>query len=171
MSFEDILDVLMLQQFWIKGLSKVIRRPSFWFIVALLVFVTFFHYREVVTIPTFLADFIDDFGLSRHAFERIFYLAIIIWSGFLFGWRGTDHGIQLAEGGNSGFEALLAGYKDGTVFWSGRYFDLGYFAAFWTRSQFDSLRAVGYFIYNNEGAVLRDRYDKTAAFSIRCVKD
>jgi uncharacterized protein (TIGR02145 family) len=88
-----------------------------------------------------------------------------------FGWRGTDHGLQLAEGGSSGFEALFGGYKDGTVFWSGRYFDLGYFAAFWTRSQVDSLRAVGYFIYNNEGSVVRDDYDKTAAFSIRCVKD
>ena len=89
----------------------------------------------------------------------------------IYGWRGTDHGLQLAEGGSSGFEARFAGYKDGTVLWSGRYFDLGYFAAFWTRSQVDTLRAIGYFIYNNEGAVVRDDYDKTAAFSIRCIKD
>jgi len=88
-----------------------------------------------------------------------------------YGWRGMDHGIKLAEGGSSGFEALFGGYKDGTVFWSGRYFDLGYFAAFWTTSQVDSLRAIGYFIYSNEGSVVRDDYDKTAAFSIRCIKN
>ena len=90
---------------------------------------------------------------------------------YLLGWRGTDHGLKLAEGGSSGFEALFAGYKDGTVFWTGRYFDLGYFAAFWTKSQVDSLRAIAYFIYNGEGSVIRDDYDKTAAFSIRCLKD
>ncbi len=89
----------------------------------------------------------------------------------LYGWRGTDHGTKLAEGGTSGFEALFGGYKDGTVFWSGRYFDIGYFAAFWTKSQVDSLRAIGYFIYSDDGAVVRDDYDKTAALSIRCVKD
>jgi uncharacterized protein (TIGR02145 family) len=89
----------------------------------------------------------------------------------LYGWRGTDHGLQMAAGGSSGFNALFGGYKDGTVFWSGRYFDIGYFAAFWTRSQVDPLRAIGYFIYNKEGSVVRDDYDKTAAFSIRCVKD
>ena len=87
------------------------------------------------------------------------------------GWRGTDHGLQLAQGGSSGFEGLYAGYKDGTVFWDGRYFDMGYFGAFWTRTYVDSLRAVGFFLYNNEGRVLRDFYDKTAAFSVRCLKD
>ncbi len=48
-----------------------------------------------------------------------------------FGWRGTDQGAQLKEGGSSGFDALLSGYKDGTVLWDGRYFDIGYFGAFW----------------------------------------
>jgi uncharacterized protein (TIGR02145 family) len=88
----------------------------------------------------------------------------------LTGWRGTDHGTQLKAGGSSGFDALLAGYKDGTVFWNGEYFDIGYFAAFWSRSQIDSLRAMGYFIHVNSEKVLRSAYDKTSAFSIRCVK-
>ena len=34
-----------------------------------------------------------------------------------FGWRGTDQGAQLKEGGSSGFDVLLSGYKDGTVLW------------------------------------------------------
>lgn len=89
----------------------------------------------------------------------------------LTGWRGTDQGTNLKEGGTSVFNALLAGYKDGTVFWDGRYFDMGLFGAFWTRSQIDSLRAMAYFVYVNSTKVLRDDYDKTAAFSVRCVKD
>ena len=28
-------------------------------------------------------------GLTRHAFERILYLAPIVWAGFLFGWKGA----------------------------------------------------------------------------------
>lgn len=88
----------------------------------------------------------------------------------LVGWRGTDHGAKLKEGGSSGFDALLAGYKDGLVFWDGRYFDKGYFGAFWSRSQIDSLRAMAFFVYVNSDRVMRSDYDKTAAFSVRCVK-
>ncbi len=29
-----------------------------------------------------------EFGFTRHAFERILYLAPIVWAGFLFGWKG-----------------------------------------------------------------------------------
>jgi len=89
----------------------------------------------------------------------------------LWGWRGSLHGDLLKEGGTSGFNAQLAGYKDGTVFWDGRYFDMGYFGAFWTRTQYDSLRAVAYFVYALYPSVLRGDYDKTAAFSVRCIKD
>jgi PAS domain S-box-containing protein len=31
----------------------------------------------------------SNLGLDRHAFERILYLAPIVWAGFLFGWRGA----------------------------------------------------------------------------------
>ncbi|KPK84702.1 MAG: hypothetical protein AMS27_09275 [Bacteroides sp. SM23_62_1] len=89
----------------------------------------------------------------------------------LTGWRGTDHGTSLKEGGSSGFNAMLAGYKDGTVFWDGRYFDKGYFGAYWSRSQLDSFRAMAFFVHVNSDRVLRSDYDKTAAFSVRCVKN
>lgn len=68
---------------------RVVAKPKFWLIIVLLAFITVFHYREVVPIPPFLTDLIAQLGLSRHAFERILYLAVIIWSGFLFGWKGS----------------------------------------------------------------------------------
>jgi uncharacterized protein (TIGR02145 family) len=87
------------------------------------------------------------------------------------GWRGTDQGDQLKEGGSSGFGAMLSGYKDGTVLWDGRYFDIGYFGAFWTATEYDSLRAMVRFVYVTNDDIYQGSYDKTAALSVRCIKD
>ncbi len=78
----------MVQRFSLSWL-RIFRKPTFWLIVVLLALITVFHYREVVLVPSFLNELIDTFGLSRHAFERILYLAVIIWSGFLLGWWGS----------------------------------------------------------------------------------
>lgn len=51
--------------------------------------ITIPHYREALEHPTFLTNVITNIGLNRHAFERIAFLAPIIWSGFLFGHRGA----------------------------------------------------------------------------------
>jgi uncharacterized protein (TIGR02145 family) len=87
-----------------------------------------------------------------------------------FGWRGTDQGAQLKEGGRSGFEAMLSGYKDGTVLYDGRYFDIGYLGGFWTATEFDTIKAVARFVYVGYDEVYQGSYDKTAALSVRCVK-
>lgn len=79
----------MVQRLSISWLVRVVRRPTFWFIIALLAFITVLQYREAVETPAFFTEFISSLGLSRHAFERILYLAVIIWAGFLFGWRGS----------------------------------------------------------------------------------
>jgi len=71
---------------WLTG---VIRKPGFWLILALLVLITLPHYHEVLKHPAFLTPLITNLGLDRHAFERILYLAPIVWAGFLFGWRGA----------------------------------------------------------------------------------
>lgn len=70
-------------------LVKTIRKPGFWFIVALLVVITLPHYGESLQHPAFLTSLISDLGLNRHAFERILYLAPIAWAGFMFGWKGS----------------------------------------------------------------------------------
>jgi PAS domain S-box-containing protein len=70
-------------------LTRVIRRPGFWLILITLVLVTILHYGESLNQPSFLTDLTENLDLDRHAFERIFYLAPIIWAGFLFGRRGA----------------------------------------------------------------------------------
>ena len=73
----------------ITRLTKVLSKPGFWLILALLVLITLPHYKEALEHPAFLVNIMSNFGLDRHAFERILYLAPIVWAGFLFGWRGA----------------------------------------------------------------------------------
>jgi two-component system sensor histidine kinase DegS len=73
----------------IHGLTKSFRRPGFWFILAILVLITLPYYEEALQHPAFLSQLTANFGLDRHAFERILYLAPAVWAGFLFGWRGA----------------------------------------------------------------------------------
>jgi len=77
------------QQSLISRLTRVIRKPGFWLILALLVLITLSHYEEALGYPAFLTQLMSNLGLTRHAFERILYLAPIVWAGFLFGWRGA----------------------------------------------------------------------------------
>jgi len=77
------------QQSLISQLIRIIRKPGFWLILVLLVLITLSHYQEALDQPAFLIQLISNLGLSRHALERILYLAPIVWAGFLFGWRGT----------------------------------------------------------------------------------
>ena len=72
-----------------RGWFRVISKPSFWLILALLVLITIPHYREVIEQPSFFANLLANAGLDRHAFERILYLVPIIWAGFVFGWKGA----------------------------------------------------------------------------------
>jgi len=65
------------------------RRPGFWLIVVLLALITVLHYRDGAGYPQWLANILDNINLDRHSFERILYLAPIVWSGFLFGPRGV----------------------------------------------------------------------------------
>ena len=73
----------------ISSLTQVIRKPGFWLILALLVLITLPYYGETLEHPGFLTHITSNLGLTRHTFERILYLAPIVWAGFLFGWRGS----------------------------------------------------------------------------------
>jgi len=70
-------------------LTGALRKPGFWFILAILVLITLPHYEEAFTHPAFLSHLTENIGMDRHAFERILYLAPIIWAGFLFSWQGA----------------------------------------------------------------------------------
>jgi signal transduction histidine kinase len=69
--------------------TKTIRKPGFWFILALLILITLPHYSEAFEHPGFFLQMISELDLDRHAVERILYLAPVVWAGFLFGWRGA----------------------------------------------------------------------------------
>lgn len=71
---------------WLIG---ALRRPFFWLILLLLALITIPHYAEALAFPSFIAELITKLDLDRHAFERILYLAPIVWTGFVFGWRGA----------------------------------------------------------------------------------
>ena len=66
-----------------------VSRPGFWLILVVLFIITLFHYQETLPYPQFLSELTADLGLTRHAFERVLYLAPIVWAGFLFGWKGA----------------------------------------------------------------------------------
>lgn len=70
-------------------LTRVFRRPGFWFVLVILALITLPHYEGALAHPAFLSQLTANLGLDRHAFERILYLAPIVWAGFLFGWRGA----------------------------------------------------------------------------------
>ncbi|MFC1990563.1 ATP-binding protein [Chloroflexota bacterium] len=70
-------------------LTKTIRKPGFWFTLALLILITLPHYGEAFKYTGFFLQMMSGLDLDRHAFERILYLAPVVWSGFLFGWRGA----------------------------------------------------------------------------------
>ncbi|MBA7674553.1 hypothetical protein ES703_82769 [subsurface metagenome] len=72
-----------------EHLKNYFRRPGFWFILLILTLITLLHYSEVLEYPPSFIPWISNLGLDRHAFERVLYLAPIVWAGFLFGWRGA----------------------------------------------------------------------------------
>ena len=72
----------MLNRLSIIRHTRVIRRPGFWVILVSIVLITIPHYGETLKHPEFLTQLFANLDLDRHAFERIFYLAPIIWAGF-----------------------------------------------------------------------------------------
>ena len=72
-----------------ENLKAYLRRPGLWFTLLILIVITLLYYNEVLEYPPSFIPWISRLGLDRHAFERILYLAPIVWAGFLFGWRGA----------------------------------------------------------------------------------
>lgn len=73
----------------IVRISSTLRKPGFWLILAVMVLITIPHYDNNLQHPAFLTQLMADLNITRHTFERILYLAPIIWAGFLLGWRGA----------------------------------------------------------------------------------
>ena len=87
-------------------------------------------------------------------------------------WRGTDQATQLELGGTSGFQALLAGFRQpGVAARPDAWFRFrGAGAMFWT-SEEDELQAWFRRLLSSHEGVLRGKILKAYGYSVRCVKD
>jgi len=119
-----------------KFSAKLISRPGFWLILALLILITVFHYHEVFPYPSFVGSVIFNLGLDRHAFERILYLAPVVWAGFLFGWKGAFVTSLAALAGMLPRVFAISLYPVDALFETGAVFIIGNVLAF----SFESLR-------------------------------
>jgi len=120
----------------ISWLTKVVCKPGFWLIVVLLVLITLPYYEEALEHPTFLTQLTANLGLTRHALERILYLAPIVWAGFLFGWRGAFVTSLVAVALMLPRAIFISLYPTDALFETGAVFIIGNVLAI----SFDSLR-------------------------------
>jgi PAS domain S-box-containing protein len=104
---------------------KTLRRPSFWLILIVMVLITLPHYEETMQHPAFLTQFTADLGLTRHAFERVLYLAPIVWAGFLFGWRGAFVTSLMALACMLPRAVFISDYRTDALFETGAVFVIG----------------------------------------------
>lgn len=80
--------------------------------------------------------------------------------------RGTDQGTKLKEGGTSGFNAPLSGYR----YTNGAFGLLGYATYFWSSSA-SSGSAWRRYLYSGYSGVVRYADSKLYGFSVRAIKD
>jgi uncharacterized protein (TIGR02145 family) len=81
--------------------------------------------------------------------------------------RGTDQGARLREGGSSGFNAPISGYRRP----DGSYVRRGERAAFWADTEANKDDAWHRDIRSDVGTIYRSEVTKTYALSVRCVGD
>ena len=118
------------EQLSASWLARVIRRPGFWLILITLALITILHYGESLNQPSFLIDLTEKLDLDRHAFERIFYLAPIIWAGFLFGRRGAVTISVVALACMLPRAIFISPYPSDALFETGAVFVVGNLVAF-----------------------------------------
>lgn len=90
------------------------------------------------------------------------------WKRLIWGYGGVDNaGRELKEGGVSGFNALMAGYRDKNNF----YGKIDSSAYFWSSTEQNENYASFRGMYHNYDNIGPYTYTKADAFSVRCIKD
>ncbi len=79
-----------------EKISRTFKNPGFWLIVVLLALITIPHYDTAINHPAFITSFLNNLGVGRDTFERVLYLAPIVYAVFIFGWRGSFYTSILA---------------------------------------------------------------------------
>lgn len=106
-------------------LITVLRQPGFWLIVVSLVLISLPHYHEVLRYPPFLVPVVTHLGLERQAFERILFLAPVVWAGFIFGWKGAFITSLVALGLMLPRAVLISNFPNDALFESSAVFIIG----------------------------------------------
>ena len=88
-------------------------------------------------------------------------------------WRGSPIGTDMKEGGSSGFEGVLGGWRDAET---GTYKNYGFYGGFWTSTavatfQTDAVEAIDRGLLDPYSSVGRFAYDLRAGLAVRCVSD
>lgn len=78
------------------------------------------------------------------------------------GWTSNNNGIDAF-----GFSALPAGYRNS----NGDFYGEGKYAYFWSSSEDSYDNALGAYFYYRSDDVFPDPYNKSEAYSVRCIKD
>jgi len=82
-------------------------------------------------------------------------------------WDCDPAGTALKTGGSSGFEGLLAGYRDS----SGSFYNLSSGTYFWSSLESSVSYAWFRYFFSSYSTVNRYAYYKNYGFSARCIKD
>ena len=83
------------------------------------------------------------------------------------GIRGTDQGARLRQGGDSGFDAPISGYRRP----DGSYARAGERSAYWLSSEIDVEAAWHRDIRSDDARIYRSAVPKGYALSVRCLAD
>jgi uncharacterized protein (TIGR02145 family) len=82
--------------------------------------------------------------------------------------KREDQGNGSGQGTNtSGFSALLAGIRN----YNGNFDYLGYYADFWSSTEYNADNAYRLYLLSDDGSVLLYQNTKDYGFSVRCIKD
>jgi len=81
-------------------------------------------------------------------------------------WRGTDGGTQLKQGGSSGFDTQMGGYRDTNT----QFYFADSYASLWSSTENGRNGWYRYLSIPNS-TVFRGNWNKSIAYSVRCVKD
>ncbi len=103
-------------------------------------------------------------------FEMANYLDPTVTNPYLQSWQGTDIGIQLLQGGTSGFEALLSGYRK----WdSGEFNYLNEKGLYWTSTinPYNTVHSWYRLLEEDNPQIYKNGCDKSYGYAIRCIKD
>lgn len=82
------------------------------------------------------------------------------------GWRGTDEGTRLKDGGSSNFNGLLAGHR----FTLSNYNNRGAYMFLWSSTEAGG-NAWRRYLHSGHATVYRNTFNKAYGFSVRCIRD